>query len=173
MDEMRFPAIPGPAFGVALGLLLVACGGEGTQSRPNTAVNAGASAGGDARANAAFNKPPGPDRKRPWYQPPGPIAGKWKTSAYPPDMIVEVTVTGKNAVGRVVVAGEGAKRHYTEGEQILTLQVDDFGQWVGQLKKKYLSASEKMEPIRFVASDNVLDAIMTSDEAFKRMTRVE
>lgn len=170
---MRVPALPRlPLLAVGLGLL-VACGGEGTQSHPNTAANAGASAGGNARANAAFNQPPGPDKKRPWYQPPGPIAGKWKTSAFPPDMVVEITVTGKNASGRVLSVGDGTKRHYSNGEEILTLQVDDFGQWVGQLRKKYLNGMDKKEPIRFVASESVLDAIMTTDEAFKKMTRVE
>ena len=88
-------------------------------------------------------------------------------------MVVEVTVSGDNASGRVTFVGEGAKRHYMNGEEILFLKVDDFGQWVGQLRMKTLAGVDKKEPIRFVATETMLDGIVTTDQAFKHMSRVE
>jgi hypothetical protein len=148
--------------------MLAACGGE-VQAHPNTAVEEG----GNSKPSSTSQSTPGPDRKRPWWKPPGPIAGKWKTSGNPSDMVVEITVSGKNATGRVILPADGAKRHYAAGEEVLTLQVDDFGQWIGQLRKKTLAGVDKKEPIRFVATESVLDAIMTTDDAWKHMTRVD
>src|SRR5438876_2870800 len=74
--------------------------------------------------------------KYPWAKPPGPIAGRFKLSCENSQgMIVEFTVQGeKRAIGRVAALGAGAKYGYKEGEEILKLDADDYGDWVGQLK---------------------------------------
>jgi hypothetical protein len=105
-------------------------------------------------------------------QPPGPIAGKWKTTSNPGDMVIEITTNGNKATGRIVNVGDGAKRHWSNGEQILDLEVNDYGHWVGQLHWKSLAGGDRKEYIRFVATPDELDAIMTTDAAFKHMPRV-
>jgi hypothetical protein len=154
--------------------LLTACGG-GVQAKVNTGESSesassneagGGGGGGNASPQFKFN------RKKPWMQPPGPIAGKWKTTAQPPDMVIEITTNGSKAVGRIVTLGDGGKRHYSVGEEILNLEVNDYGHWVGQLHWKSLAGGDRKEYIRFVATPDELDAIMTTDAAFKHMPKV-
>jgi len=89
------------------------------------------------------------------------------------DMVVELRVDGKAAVGRIAVLGQGVKRGYKEGDDILHLTVDDWGQWVGQLRWRSVAGVGRQDPIRFVATANRLDAVMTTDECYRGMPRVQ
>ena len=110
-----------------------------------------------------------------WRKPPGPIAGQWKvTCATTPGMVVEVTVEGQShALGKVAVLGDGGKRGYKEGDPLLDLTADDFGDWVGKLKWKDAAGTERDDPIHFIATQDVLDATMTTDDCYKKMPRVK
>ena len=83
-----------------------------------------------------------------------------------------IKVDGKAAVGRVAVLGQGVKRGYKDGDEILHLTSDDWGQWVGQLHWRSVAGMDRQDPIRFVATANKLDATMSTDECFKDMPRV-
>jgi hypothetical protein len=129
---------------------------------PTKAPTASASPGNSGPNKFAFGAPPGP------------IAGRWVTTCpFTADMVVEIKVDGRAAVGRIAVLGQGAKRGYTEGGEILHLTADDFGQWVGQLHWRSVAGMDRQDPIRFVATANKLDAVMSTDECYKGMRRAQ
>jgi tetratricopeptide (TPR) repeat protein len=102
--------------------------------------------------------------------PPEPIAGRWQTTCSEmPDMVVEFSVTGRKATGRIAVLGRGALRRYTQGEDILDLTADDRGEWAGQLHLRWASGTDRFEPIRLLARGNVLNGTMTSDLCYRNM----
>lgn len=116
----------------------------------------------------------GEAKKYPWEKDPGPIAGRWKvTCSESAGMIVDVSVKKeKLASGRVSEVGAAKKYGYSEGEEILRLEADDFGDWVGQLKWRSVSGVERWDPIRMVATPDKLNATMTTDACYKNMPRV-
>jgi hypothetical protein len=113
-------------------------------------------------------------RRYPWQKDPGPIAGRWGVSCPgSAGMILEVTVRGKTeASGRVAALGRAGRYGYAEGEEILRLQADDFGDWVGELKWRNVRGVIRWDPIRMVASAERLKATMTTDPCYKDMPRV-
>lgn len=113
-------------------------------------------------------------RKQPWEKGPGPIAGRWRvTCAGAQGMVVEFTLQGdKQTSGRVVHLGEGGKYGYQEGEEIFRLTADDYGDWVGMLKWRGLAGTDRWDPIRFTASEEKLNAAMTTDECYRNMPRM-
>jgi hypothetical protein len=111
--------------------------------------------------------------KTKWKKPPGPIEGRWKATCPGADgMIIAVTVTGTKAEGRVDDPGKAAQYGYTKGEEILRLDADDYGDWVGQLEWRSVAGTTRWDPIRFVATPELLDATMTTSECYRRMPRV-
>jgi hypothetical protein len=112
--------------------------------------------------------------KYPWAKPPGPIAGRFKVSCENSQgLTIEFSLQGeKRAVGRVAALGAAGKYGYKEGEEILKLDADDYGDWVGQLKWRSVSGIERWDPIRLVASANTLNATMTTDGCYRDMPRV-
>jgi hypothetical protein len=116
----------------------------------------------------------GGEHKYGFEKPPGPIAGRWVTSCpVMPNMVIDIAVDGKTAVGRIVVLGDGGRRHYSEGDEILHLTVNDFGRWVGKLHYRTLAGWDRQDPINFVATPTTLDATMTTDDCFKGMLRAQ
>jgi hypothetical protein len=108
--------------------------------------------------------------KYPWEKPPGPIAGVWAPSCdNSQGMRIEFTVAGNKATGRVVALGAASKYGYTVGEEIFRLTVDDFGEWVGQLHWRNVRGDEHWDPIRFVATSELLNATMTTDGCYRDM----
>jgi hypothetical protein len=111
--------------------------------------------------------------KTPWKKPAGPIAGRWKVTCAGADgMIIAVTVVENKATGRVEDPGAGTKYGYAKGEEILRLEADDFGDWVGQLEWRGVSGVTRWDPIRMVATAEVLDATMTTSECYRHMPRL-
>ncbi len=110
-----------------------------------------------------------------WEKAPGPIAGEWKaTCPASGNLIIEFRLSGdKQASGYVAELGNAGKYGYTQGEEIFRLTADDFGDWVGQLKWRSVSGAERWEPIRLVATQDELNATMTSDNCYKNMPRVK
>lgn len=116
--------------------------------------------------------PPKAPPKTPWKKPAGPIEGRWKVTCAGADgMIIAVTVVEKKATGRVEDPGAGSKYGYAKGEEILRLEADDFGDWVGQLEWRGISGVTRWDPIRFVATPELLDATMTTSECYRHMPR--
>ena len=110
----------------------------------------------------------------PWQKSPGPIAGRWAvTCDYSAGMVVDISVEGKSATGRIFTLGKGTLRGYSEGEEIFRLEADDFGDWVGQLRWRGMGNKDRWDPIRFVATPKQLDATMTTDNCFKMMPRAK
>jgi hypothetical protein len=127
---------------------------------------------GLAVATLAYAAPP-KKPATPWKKPAGPIEGRWKATCPGADgMVVAITVDDKKATGRVEDPGAGAKYGYAKGEEILRLDADDFGEWVGQLEWRGISGVTRWDPIRFVAGPAELDAVMTTSDCYRKMTRV-
>jgi hypothetical protein len=123
-------------------------------------------------ATAAQAAPPKTPPKTPWKKPAGPIAGRWKVTCAGADgMIIAVTVVEKKATGRVEDPGAGTKYGYAKGEEILRLEADDFGDWVGQLEWRSVAGVTRWDPIRFVATADMLDATMTTSDCYRHMPR--
>jgi hypothetical protein len=55
----------------------------------------------------------------------------------------------------------------------LRLAADDYGDWVGTLRWRSVSGVDRWDPIRLVATDEQLDATITTDECYKKMQRVK
>jgi hypothetical protein len=109
-----------------------------------------------------------------WQKAPGPIAGRWAVSCKEMSgMVVQFAVDGKKATGRISTLGGGSSRNYSNGEEIIKLEADDYGDWVGQLRWRGQGASEHWDPIRFVATSQQLDATMTTDHCYKNMPRID
>lgn len=113
-------------------------------------------------------------KKYPWEKEPGPIAGRWKvTCARSAGMIVEVGLQSKTtASGHVAVLGAAEKYGYSAGEEMLRLEADDLGKWVGQLKWRSVAGVQRWDPITMIATAEKLNAIMTTDDCYKDMPRV-
>jgi hypothetical protein len=108
----------------------------------------------------------------PWRKDPGPIAGRWSvTCEEMAGMVVEFGVNGKKATGRVSRLGKAGVFGYSAGEEVLRLEADDHGDWVGQLHWRGVGSKERWEPIRLVATPTQLDATMTPDNCYKKMPR--
>jgi hypothetical protein len=87
-------------------------------------------------------------------------------------MVVEFAVDGNKASGKIAVLGRGGFRTYKAGEEILRLEADDYGDWVGQLHWRGPARADHWDSIRFVATPDVLDATMTTDLCYRKMPRV-
>jgi hypothetical protein len=112
------------------------------------------------------------DERLPWQRDPGPITGRWSvTCEEMAGMVVEFRVDGKKAKGRVSHLGKASVFGYSVGEEVLRLEADDHGDWVGQLHWRGLGSKDRWEPIRFVATSVQLDATMTLDNCYKKMPR--
>ncbi len=110
-----------------------------------------------------------------WQKDPGSIAGRWSvTCKEMSGMVVEFSVHGKRATGRISALGNGGFRNYSNGEEIIQLEADDYGDWVGKLHIRGADASAQwQDSIRFVASAQQLNATMTTDNCYKEMPRTE
>jgi hypothetical protein len=107
-----------------------------------------------------------------WQRDPGPISGRWSaTCEEMAGMVVEFSVDGKKATGRVSSLGKAGVFGYSAGEEVLRLEADDHGDWVGQLHWRGVGSKERWEPIRLVATPTQLDATMTPDNCYKKMPR--
>jgi hypothetical protein len=51
------------------------------------------------------------------------------------------------------------------------LAADDYGDWVGHFKWRSVAGAERWEPIRLVATRDLLNATMTIDDCYRNMTR--
>ncbi len=109
-----------------------------------------------------------------WEKDPGPIAGRWSvTCKDTAGMVVKFSVDGKSATGAISTLGNGGFRNYSNGEEIIRLHADDYGDWVGQLHVRGAGGDAHWDPIRFVASPQQLNATMTTDDCYKNMPRVD
>ncbi|HEY3353185.1 MAG TPA: hypothetical protein VGQ83_08065 [Polyangia bacterium] len=124
---------------------------------------------------AALMSPASAQKKKyPWEKEPGPIAGRWKaTCPNSSGLVIEFSLNGeKKAVGRIAELGAAGKYGYKAGEEIFRVSADDFGDWVGQLKWRSVAGAERWDSIRFVATQEKLNATMTTDDCYKNMPRV-
>jgi hypothetical protein len=120
--------------------------------------------GGAAHADA---------KKYPWQKPPGPIAGQWKVTCKDmAGLIVEFSVSGDKASGKIATLGAGGVRNYKEGEEIITLTSDDLGEWSGKLVWRAVTGAHHVDHIRFRVNDKTADAYQSTDDCFKAMPRV-
>ena len=109
-----------------------------------------------------------------WQRDPGPISGRWSaTCEEMAGMVVEFSVDGKKATGRVSSLGKAGVFGYSVGENILQLEADDYGDWVGKLQWRGLGSKPRWDPIRLVATSTQLNATMTTDNCYKKMPRAD
>ncbi len=123
---------------------------------------------GTAVATAAMAE----GRHYPWQKAPGPISGSWSvTCEEMAGMVVEFSVDGNKATGRISNLGKAGVFGYSVGEEIIRLEVTDFGEWVGQLHWRAVRSKDRWDSIRFVATSTQLNATMTTDNCYKNMPR--
>jgi hypothetical protein len=123
----------------------------------------------------AYAGPASAQKHYAWEKAPGPIAGQWNvTCSSRGHFVIELKRDGdKQASGYVAELGTAGKYGYTQGEKILRLTADDYGDWVGRLKWRSVSGAERWDPIRLVATQDELNATMTTDDCYKNLPRVE
>ncbi len=112
-------------------------------------------------------------KEYPWQKDPGPIAGTWQaTCSESKGATIEITLKDAHtAVGRIANLGGLGIRGYQQGEEIIHLTADDFGKWNGQLVWRQVSGATHTDPISFVATGDVLNAVMTTDDCYKQMPK--
>jgi hypothetical protein len=104
---------------------------------------------------------------------PGPIAGSYRVTCAENDgEIIELTVSGDHAVGRVVDPGAAKRFGFQKGEEVLRLTADSHGDWVGEVRFRSVVGAQHWDGIRFIATDSTLNAIMTNEPCYKSMPRV-
>ena len=109
-----------------------------------------------------------------WQRDPGPISGRWSATCDDlAGMVVNFSVDGKKATGRVSSLGKAGVFGYSVGEEILQLEADDYGDWVGKLQRRGLGSKPRWDSIRFVATSTQLNATMTTDDCYKKMPRAD
>ncbi len=114
------------------------------------------------------------EKRLAWQKDPGPIAGRWSlTCEARAGMVIEVKVDGKKATGQVLHLDKAHLFSYSVGEEILRLEADDYGDWVGQLHWRAVSVKDRWDPIRLVATPTELRAITTTDDCYKKMPRAD
>jgi hypothetical protein len=105
---------------------------------------------------------------------PSTIVGTWRTSCPENEgMLVEMTLDGKKAVGRVVETGAAKKYGYVKGEEMFRLNWDPHGDWLGEVRWRGVSGAQHWDSIRMQVQGDVLRATMTNDGCYKNMTRAK
>ena len=105
-------------------------------------------------------------------RPPSPIAGTWQvTCAENSGELIEFTVDGSKAVGRVVEPGAAKKYGFQKGEEVFRLTADAYGDWVGETHWRGVSGAQHWDSIRMSATDAVLSATMTNEPCYRSMPK--
>lgn len=150
-------------------LIAMAVLGCATQSAPAAFTPAG-----ERVQPPPINRPAAPgEYGYGWRAPPGPIVGRWQARC--DQMVVEVRLLAPTkAAGFVYAVDDASGRGYQSGEEILHLAADEYGgDWFGELKWRGANGVERWEPIRFVSKQDLLDAVMTTDDCYRGMSRVK
>jgi hypothetical protein len=105
-------------------------------------------------------------------RPPSPIAGTWRVTCPENDgMLVEFTVNGNEAVGKVVDPGAAKRYGFVKGEEVFRLTADSYGDWVGKTRWRSVTGAQHWDPIRFSASADTLTATMTNEPCYRNMPK--
>jgi hypothetical protein len=105
-------------------------------------------------------------------RPPSPIAGTWQVTCSERDgMLVEFTVVGNKAVGKVVDPGAAKLYGFVKGEDIFRLTADSYGDWLGEVRWRGVSGAQHWDSIRFSASADTLSATMTNEPCYRSMPK--
>lgn len=134
-----------------------------------SAMGAGASPATVAGVAAPAAAPPQPFVDRA----PGPIAGSYRvTCAENEGEIIEFTVAGQKAVGRVAEPGTAKKYGFQKGEEVFRLTPDSYGDWVGEVRFRSVTGAQHWDGVRLVATDALLSATITNEPCYRSMPRV-
>jgi hypothetical protein len=105
-------------------------------------------------------------------RPPSPIAGTWRVTCPENDgMLVEFTVDGNKAVGKVVDPGAAKRYGFVKGEEVFRLTADSYGDWVGKTRWRSVTGAQHWDSIRFSASADTLSATMTNEPCYRNMPK--
>jgi hypothetical protein len=85
--------------------------------------------------------------------------------------VVEFTVSGGKAVGRVVAPGAAARYGYQKGEEVFHVAVDPVGGYAGEVLWRGVAGGHHWDGIVLVASDTALKAIVTNEPCYRDMPR--
>lgn len=86
-------------------------------------------------------------------------------------MLVEFTVNGNKAVGKVVDPGAAKRYGFVKGEEVFRLTADSYGDWVGETRWRSVMGAQHWDSIRFSASADTLSATMTNEPCYRNMPR--
>jgi len=105
-------------------------------------------------------------------KPPSPIAGTWQVTCNENSgELIEFTVDGNKAVGRVVDPGAAKKYGFQKGEDVFRVTADAYGDWVGEVRWRGVSGAQHWDSIRLSATDSVLSATMTNEPCYRSMPK--
>jgi len=105
-------------------------------------------------------------------RPPSPIAGTWRVTCSENDgELVEFTVDGSKASGKVVEPGAAKRYGFQKGEEIFRLTADSYGDWVGETRFRSVSGAQHWDSIRMSATDAMLSATMTNEPCYRTMPK--
>jgi len=149
--------------GAALALA-TGCGGATAGGARTTTPAASASAPSSKAAPA-----PSPIERAPS----GNIAGRWRIGCVDNQgEIVEFTVTGDKAVGRVVDPGAAARFGFKKGEEVFRLTLDPAGNWAGTTHWRGIAGSEHWDGVVLAVTPTALTATVTNEACYRSMERV-
>ena len=142
---------------------LAACASAPRPSGAGTTPSASATA---TAAPASAPAQPFVDR------PPSPIGGAWRVTCAENDgEVIEFTVDGNKAVGRVVELGVAKRYGFQKGEDVFRLTADSYGDWVGETRWRGVSGAQHWDSIRMVATGETLSATMTNEPCYRNMPK--
>ncbi len=138
---------------------LVACGSSAASVRGP----------GGAPSSSSSSGAPGPFVDRP----PSPIGGTWRVGCDDSSgMTIEIAVSGKHAVGKIVDPGAARRYGYEAGEEVFRLTVDAYGDWLGETRWRGVAGTQHWDGIRFTAGTTTLQGTMTTEPCYRSLTRV-
>ncbi len=119
--------------------------------------------------------PPAPAAVRavpPAERVPGAIAGAWRvTCAENQGEIIDITVDGGKAVGRVAEPGVAARYGFRKGEEVFRLAANPAGEWAGEVHWRGVSGAEHWDGIVLAATQTTLTATITNEPCYRDMPR--
>ncbi len=105
---------------------------------------------------------------------PGAIGGRWRvTCAENAGEIIEISVDGDKAIGRVADPGVAARYGFRAGEEVFRLTADPAGEWSGEVRWRGVSGAQHWDGIHFAATATALSATLTNEPCYRNMPRAE
>jgi hypothetical protein len=153
---------------VALAAVTPGCGGASPPAAKAAPTPAAATGGAPSTGSAPKTISVPADRQ------PSALAGRFRiTCADNAGEIIEFTVNGDKAVGRVVDPGAASRFGFRAGEEVMRLTLDPAGAWSGQVSYRGVSGDQHWDGITLAATPQAASAMITNEACYRDMRRAE